>query len=105
MNVSQTDPPEVTCQSVYIVHINTSLQIRCHIDAFPLPPLITWSKKETGKVVKNGPGNYFDIAKTGITDEGIYICTATNLMVDFNNRSQGGTGSCMMNVTVVCEYK
>ena len=100
-----TDPPDVSCQPVYVVLVNTSLKITCNADSFPSASFVIWTKSSSNNVIYNGTEKYLDFPRISVADGGIYICTATNLMLDYNNKTRLGTGSCRINVTVVCTYK
>ncbi|XP_046556893.1 hemicentin-1-like [Haliotis rubra] len=91
--------PVLSCQDEYVVIQNTSVSLGCSVDAFPAPSIIRWRREASDKTLMTG--DKFTIDDVQMTDGGVYICTATNSMTDYNGQIRTGTGSCAVRVKVV----
>ncbi|XP_071095616.1 hemicentin-1-like [Haliotis cracherodii] len=91
--------PKVHCPEEYIMLQNISGNINCSADAFPAPNAISWIEKASNMTVMTADN--VSTATLTISDDGMYICSASNKMVDSNGVIRTGTGSCRVKVVVM----
>ncbi|XP_067661777.1 uncharacterized protein [Haliotis asinina] len=90
--------PVLSCQSEYVVIQNSSVSLRCSVEAFPTPSVVRWRRETSDKTLMTG--DKFTMDDVQMTDGGVYVCTAINSMTDYTGQKRTGTGSCAVRVKV-----